>query len=114
MSKKIVLVLFILLVGCENKSRNIACILFGKDSEIYINIHAKYDDIESVEVKECFDIPSVVMADEKKFAFLNSQLDNTYHFEGNKLIKDYCIALDDTYSLEKTIEGLRTRRFYCE
>lgn len=114
MEKKVLIVLFILLSGCQNKEKLVTCSCLLQDKAIYIDIHAKYDDIQSVEVKETFEIPNKVMADKEKLDFLVKQLDSTYHFENNTLVKTYSVVIDDVYSLDSTIEALKLRRFYCE
>lgn len=115
MEKKTIIVatLLIILTGCHN-ARAIACNYAVDDKSITLNIEAINDDIYSMNVRKCFEIPNVVMCDQEKYSFLLSQLDETYHFEDNLLIKEYDIELNDNYSLSSTIDYLQTKRFYCE
>lgn len=114
MEKRIaIVVLLVLLSGCQRNLR-VACNFVQDDSSIDLDIKAINDDISSIKVRTCFVIPNVVMFDETKLKFVESQLDSSYHFEDNKLIREYDIDLDDAYSLNKTVESLRKKRFYCE
>ena len=114
MEKKLVLLLLlIILSGCQNK-KAVACSFGTEEKNISLDIKAINDDITSINVRSCFEIPYNVINDEEKFAFLNSQLDDSFHFEDNKLIREYEIELDDIYSLQKTIKYLNNKRYYCE
>lgn len=114
MEKRLILVLLVfILSGCHNNLR-VACNYIEEDKSVDLDIKAINDDISSIKVRTCFVIPNVVMFDDEKLEFLKSQLDSSYHFEDNKLIREYDIDLDDTYSLNKTLESLRKKRFYCE
>lgn len=113
MNKKIIVIILFLLTGCQNK-RVVACEYSGKDTDININISAINDDIVSFEATKSIIIPNSVMANEEYYNFLISQLDNTYHFEGNTLIKEDIYELDDIYSLQLTKDYLKKLRFYCE
>lgn len=115
MGKRIVIVLLVLLVlsGCQNRLR-VACNYQLEDKSIDLDIKAINDDISSINVRTCFEIPYYVLYDQDKLEFLNSQLDDSYHYEDNLLIREYEIPLDRTYSLDMTLADLRKKRFYCE
>lgn len=113
MEKKIIILGLILLTGCEN-SKVIACSYELEDKAVYLDIDAINDDIVSIHEKTCFVLPNSVLADEEKYNFIVSQLDGSYHFEDNRLVLENDLLLDDTYSLSKTLEDLKTKRFICE
>ena len=113
MDKKALIVLLLLLTGCENK-KEIACILSTENKEVSLDIKAINDEISSIHVRNSFVIPYSVINDEDNFSFLSSQLSDDYHFEDNHLIKEYEIELDSNYSLNKTLEYLKTKRYFCE
>lgn len=112
-TKGLVLVLLVLLSGCQNNKR-IACNLIQENKSIDLDIRAINDDISSIDVRTSFIVPNETLFDDKKLEFLKSQLDNSYHFEDNKLIREYSILIDNKYSLDKTLEDLRKKRYYCE
>lgn len=109
----VVLLSLFLLTGCHNNLR-VACSYSLDDKTIDLDIKAHNDDISSISVRTSFEIPQAVICDKERFDLLNSQLDNTYHFENNLLVREYDIEMDDTYSLKKTIDDLNSKRFYCE
>lgn len=113
MYKKLVLVILLLLTGCQNR-KMVACEYNDSNSEIYIDITAINDDISSFNVKTCYEMPNYVMINEKAYSDLLKQLDSTYHFEGNTLIKEDNYPIDGKYSLALTKDRLRKMRFYCE
>lgn len=102
-----------MLTGCHNNLA-VACNYIADDKSITLDINAINDEISSIGVRTCFEIPQKVMCDEDKINFIKGQLDSSYHFEDNLLIREYAIVLDDVYSLDKTIQYLKTQRFYCE
>lgn len=108
----IILYLFIL-TGCKN-NKEIACNFIQDNKSVDLQIKAINDEISSINIRTSFDIPNSVMFDENKYDFLVSQLDESYHFEDNKLIREYSVDLDKIYSLSKTLDNLRKQRFYCE
>lgn len=113
MDKRLVLIIMLILTGCSNSSLT-AC-WYSKDSaEVNLDIKAINDDISSIHVRTSFEIPNNIIADKEKYDFILSQVDKTYHFEDNYLVKEYEVDLDDTYSLSSTKEYLKKMRFYCE
>ena len=114
MEKRLIILLFLFLCGgCHNNYR-IACIYELDDKSLNLDIKAINDDISSIDVRACFEVPYKALLDKEKFDFINSQLDETYHFEDNILVREYSVELDKTYSLDKTIEYLNSKRFHCE
>lgn len=114
LKKGLIVLLLLCLYGCHDNYSQISCSLYNQDSIVYLDIKAINDDIDSILVRHTFEIPQRVMCDEEKYNFLLSQLDETYHFEDNILVKEYYEVLDKTYSLSKTIEELNKKRFFCE
>lgn len=113
MEKKLVLIVLLLLTGCQNK-KIIACSFGLDDKNISIDISAINDEISSMKVRSSFEIPNSVLNDSDKYEFLKSQLNDSFHLEDNKLVREYEVAIDDVYSLDKTIERLNGKRYYCE
>lgn len=114
MDKKLVLIaLVFVLTGCENQTLT-ACFYSKDNAEVYLDINAINDDISSIHTRICFDIPNSIIADKEKYDFIVSQIDNSYHFEDNLLVKEYEIQLNDIYSLSLTKDYLKKMRFYCE
>lgn len=109
----LILGLLFVLTGCHNNLR-IACDLDLQDKEVCLDIYAHNDDIEKIDVRESFEIPNYVLADKDKYDFIAKQLDEQSHFEDNKIVKEYSVLLDKTYSLSETLKNLKSRRFYCE
>ena len=112
--KQTIIIFLFLLAGCSKPISNVACTCFKPDSTIQIQIKASGDDIDSIDIITSFEIPNEVLLDEDKYNFLLSQLNDSFYFENNILFKKECVVLDDKYSLEKTINNLRGRRFNCE
>ena len=50
----------------------------------------------------------------EEMRFIRKQLDSSYHFEENRLIRRYALSLDQEYSLAKTLEYLKNEKYYCE
>lgn len=46
--------------------------------------------------------------------YLEKQLDDTYHFEDNLLVKEYDVNLYEIYSLSMTLNDLKKELFVCE
>lgn len=111
--KKTLIILLVLLTGCSRNKTLTACTCYKDDSTINIEISAVGDDITGIDIITSFEIPNAVFLDDDKYNLLISQLDNSFYFENNTLIKKENIVLDETYSLQKTIEYLRKRRFNC-
>jgi len=114
MEKKLeILLILLLLTGCQ-KTKQIACSYVLEDKQITLDIVAINDEISSIHERTVFEIPNYVIMDETKLSFLEKQLDSSYHFEGNELIKEVDLKLDRIYSLNKTMDVLKTKRFICE
>ena len=112
MEKKTLVLLFLLLTGCSYKSA--ACVKFDGDKEIDIDIKAVNDDIQTVEISEVFELPYELLANEKEFERFKEQLDVSYHFEDNILIRRYAMVIDDTYSYMDTLKQLNEEKYHCE
>ena len=106
------ILLLLLLCGCE-KHRTIACERLESDKQIYLDIEANYDEITSIRVNEVFMIPYGIMANEESMNELRRQLDDSYHFEENKLIRSYQLFLDEICSLSETEAYLRDLNYVC-
>ena len=112
--KKILLCLFLaILCGCS-KEKIVACSRFINDHQILLNIASDYDDIRQIDVMETLTLPYDLLISEEKMDFLYQQLDDSFHVEENMLVKQYQIIPEETYSLRKTLENLRERRYFCE
>lgn len=111
MEKIIVLFLIVfLLCGCKNQKSTV-CSYFYKDATVDIDIKSTNDVIDYFYVRLAYDLPYLK---QEFFDDLASQIDESYHFENNQLVKEYEIELDKEYSLSKTLQDLRSKRFYCE
>ena len=107
-----IILLLLTLSSCE-KHKTIACEHLESDRQIYLNIEADYDEIRSVSVNEVFVIPYSIIADQNSMNDLRKQLDESYHFEDNRLIRSYQPFLDDIYSLSETIAYLKDLNYVC-
>lgn len=116
MDKKAITFLIILFIvcGCKNKDTLTACTYFSDNKQLDLNIYSHYDEIYAIKVREVFDIPQRVISDESKYNFIINQLDDSYRFEDNLLVREYDVELSDIYSLYKTKDYLKDMRFNCE
>ena len=112
--EKIILILLLFLTSCENKEKTIACSKFEADRDIDIYINAEYDQIKSISVFQTYTLASDLFQYEERLNLLKNQLDDTYYFEDNKLIRRQDYLIEDDYSLNKTIEYLKKDKFACE
>lgn len=113
MEKRLILLFILFLTGCQNK-KTVACSLGLEDKNINIEINAINDNISSIKVRSSFEIPNSIITNKDSFDFIVKQLDSSFHFEDNKLIREYDVEIDDTYSFDKTIKYLNSKRYYCE
>lgn len=104
--------MLLLLSACE-KRRTMACERWESDRQIYLDIEAEYDEIRSVTVSEVFVIPYPLLMDERCMEDLRRQLDDTYHFEENRLVRRYSYDFDGIYSLAATAGYLEDRNYVC-
>ena len=111
--KKYLLLLFILLCSCDSQ-KSFACVKYSDDNQIYLDINANNDDIDTIKVKEVFILPYEVLNKQINKNYLNIQLDNSYYSIDNKIIKEYDLSLDKIYSLNKTLQYLKKEHFICE
>ncbi|MBR4461738.1 MAG: hypothetical protein IKS51_04080 [Erysipelotrichaceae bacterium] len=107
-----IIIILLLLSACE-KHRTMACEHWEKQKQIYLDIEADYDQIDSILVNEVFVIPYHLLANENSMEDLRNQLDDTYHFEENKLIHSYYYEFDGVYSLSATVDYLRDKNYVC-
>lgn len=113
MDKRFVILCLFLLSGC--KSKNIACTYYSEQGQIEIEIEAMNDDIKQIEVCSSFNLPMSLVYDEDKYADFLKQLSDEYYIdENNTLIKKESVLLDKKYSLSKTLDYLKMKRFVCE
>ena len=112
MEKKLIILLF-LLSGCRNE-RAYACSRYSNDDSIIINLNAVNDTILSFHVREAFKLLHTLLYDEKRRLFLESQLDDSYHYENSYLVKEYDLLPDENCSLQMTLKDLKNRRYFCE
>lgn len=113
MLKKVIIFSLVFLSSCSNH-KEVSCILEKDNKSINLEIQAINDDISSIRQRVVFVLPNDLLADENWLSKLNEQLDDSYHYEDNKLVSETDLLIDDTYSLNKTIEYLRKERFYCD
>lgn len=111
--KKKLIILLILLTGCRN-NRAYACSRYSNDDSITIDLNAVNDTILTIHVREAFKLPYTLLYDEKKRSFLNSQLDDSYHYENTNLVREYDLFPDQNCSLKMTLDDLQDGRFFCE
>ena len=112
MEKKLI-ILLILLSGCRN-DRTYACSRYSNDDSITINLNAVNDTILAFHVREAFKLPHKLLYDEEKRSFLESQLDDSYHYENGYLVREYDLFPDEDCSLRMTLKDLNNRRYFCE
>ena len=108
-----ILILLFLLSGCV-KDNSASCSRYDQEDSLTLNLYARNDTITMIEVVESFLLPAKAVANEKYFADLKKQFDSSCHLEENRLIRNYGLAIDGSYSLQKTIEELERQRFHCE
>lgn len=112
--EKIILILLFVLSSCKNKENSVACVKFEEDRDIDIYIKADYDVIKDVQIFQTYTLNNDLLLNEDRLNLLKKQLDDTYYFEDNKLIKKEIVLLDDEYSLSETIKYLRKDKYNCE
>ena len=110
--KKHISITLFIIMGMQSQSAS--CVKFNGNDEISIEIKALNDDIESIEVSEVFELPYELISDNEEFARFSKQLDASYHFEDNHLIRKYTIVLDDRYSFMNTLQKLEKEHYHCE
>lgn len=108
---KWIIILFVL-CGCQ-RQRSIACEKQAGDILTYIDIEAINDDITLIKVKEIFIIEYDLLVNDKIKTFLDKQIDESYYYLDNKLIREYTLFLDNKYSLNKTLEELKKEKYLC-
>ena len=101
------------LSACKNH-RSIACEKDTGNIQTYLEIQAINDDITLINVKEVFVIDYELLMNKETKAFLDKQIDNSYYYINNSLIKEYSLIMDDRYSLYKTLEQLKKEKYFCE
>lgn len=107
----IIIFLLFILCGCQ-KSTLVSCVQKNNDdSYVNIDIRATDDIINSFFVRISYKLPYLKQEYKKDF---DSQLDSSYHYENDTLIKEYYEKIDGIYSLSKTKDSLIAKRFYCE
>ena len=112
MKKLIWIILFFIICGCTNK-KSVACQRYADNIETYIDIQSINDDITLINVKEVFIIDYDLLMDNDIKTFLDTQIDESYYFIDNKLIKEYNLIIDNKYSLSKTLEYLKKEKYLC-
>ena len=112
MEKKLIILLF-LLTGCLNE-RTFACSRFLNEDSTTISLDAVNDTILTFRVREAFKLPHTLLYDEAGRSFLDSQLDDTYHYENTYLIREYELFPEKECSLRMTLDDLKNRRYFCE
>lgn len=112
MPKKILILLFIL-CGCTNYS-SAYCSLQENNAQVLIDITSVNDSIDSIHIKESFELPYSYLLDDEKLSMITDQIKSEYAIEENKIVFEYDETLDKTYSFADTIDSLTKERFYCE
>ncbi len=112
MEKKLI-ILLLLLSGCRN-NRAYACSRYSNDDSITINLNGVNDTILTFHVREAYKLPHTLLYDEQRRSFLNSQLDDSYHYENSYLVREYDLFPDEDCSLQMTLNDLKDRRYICE
>ena len=112
MEKRCLILICLCLCGCNKKSA--ACVRYSGENEVGITLNGLNDKITSIEVNEVFVLPYELLLNEEEFKRFSRQLDVSYHFEENRLIRNYAIAVDGDYSFVKTIKALEKEKYHCE
>ena len=98
--------------GCNN-NKSVACLKESGNIETYIDIQSINDDITLINIKEIFIIDYDLLMNKDIKTFLDSQIDESYYFLDNKLIREYNLIIDNKYSLNKTLEHLKKEKYLC-
>ena len=107
--------LLILLSICAcSRERSAACQRYEKDRQIYIDLEAVNDEIKRIKISEVFVIPHSLLLNGEADSFLREQLDELQRIEGNRLVREYEMIPEETYSLEMTMKHLGKEHFVCE
>lgn len=113
MDKKIIIILTILLSGCANANREVACTLKNGNDLKTVTIRSHFDEILSYSVKESFYIPYEYLANPRIEEDIRKQIKGVYTFEDNYLVRYLEAQIDKTYSLSKTMEFLGDEGYVC-
>lgn len=113
MEKRLIVIFLLFITACENK-KHLSCVYELEDKKICIDIDAVNDDISTIHVRNEFVLPRTLLFSEEYKKDLDKQLDDTYHYEDNILVKEYDLILDDVYSYDKTKDYLNVKRYHCE
>lgn len=112
--KKLFLILIMLNLCSCSKTRSTACVRIDGNNQIYLDIRSNNDDITQIRAREVFVLPYSVILNDMSREYLEKQLDDTYHFEDNLLVKEYDVKLYEIYSLSMTLNDLKKELFVCE
>jgi len=114
MFKKIILIFSLLFLSSCGKQKVVTCLLQKDNKSLSLDIKSINDDIYLISERIVFELPNNLLANEAFYTDLNKQLDDSYHFEDNKLVSESELVIDDKYSLNKTLDSLRKEGYYCE
>ena len=109
----LIITILFLLCGCRNY-RSFACQSFNGDDSLRIEFETVNDDIVSVHVSQLKVLPSDLLYNQKFMEDFNRQLNEEYHLEENKLIREYDLPVEGKYSITSTIRQLESERYHCE
>lgn len=113
MDKKIIIIFVVLLSGCANAEKEVACTLKNGNDLTTVTIRSHFDEILSYSVKESFYIPYEYLANPKIEEDINKQIEGLYTLEDNCLVRYLDAPIDKTYSLSKTMEYLGDKGYVC-
>lgn len=114
MEKRYLICVLLLLSGCQKK-RVYECYLKQNDIEIYLDIIAENNKIETIYENEIINLKEDAFLIENNKELLLEQLsDYTYEIIDNKIHIKSNKKLDEEYNLKESIESLRRDGFYCD
>lgn len=108
--KRCLILILVLISGCDS-SRTYIATRYEKNNEIRLTITSNFDNIKTIEVRRKFKLPYELLLNDEYLSNFNSQLDNTYHYEDNFLIQEYCVPVNGKYSVSSTIAYLKEQKY---
>lgn len=113
MDKKSLMVLMLLLSGCNSKTRLAACVFNNGNNTIEVELSSEYDDLKNINVKKTYTIPYRYSMDERIISELKKQLEENCCLEDNVIFCEYEIIPQDKYSFSRTVEYLELNSYAC-
>lgn len=114
MEKRYLICVLLLLSGCQKKTIY-ECYLKQNDIEIYLDIIAENNKIETIYENEIINLKEDTFLIENNKELLLEQLNNhTYEIVDNKIYIKSNKNIEEDYNLKESINSLRRDGFYCD